>query len=182
MNWEIKHGSCLDVLKTLDSESVQCCVTSPPYWSLRDYGIPGQIGWEDTPDEFANKLADVFDEVRRVVFAKKEFRLKSRSASVMSDVWAFSQETQSNHPAPFPLELPKRILSTVAPSEKPILDPFLGSGTTRLAAHDAGFNFIGIELSKAYFNAQEERFARHVAQGNLLIPSEPIAEQGSLLG
>ena len=67
MNFEIKQGNALDVLRSMDSESVQTCVTSPPYWSLRDYGIPGQIGWEDTPDMFASALADIFDEVRRVL-------------------------------------------------------------------------------------------------------------------
>lgn len=67
MGYEIKQGDCIEVLKSMPSESVQMCVTSPPYWSLRDYGIPGQIGWEETPDAFASKLADVFDEVRRVL-------------------------------------------------------------------------------------------------------------------
>lgn len=65
--FQIINGNALDALQTLPSESARCCVTSPPYWSLRDYGIPGQIGWEDTPDAFASALGDVFDEVRRVL-------------------------------------------------------------------------------------------------------------------
>ncbi len=66
-DYQILQGHSLEVLKTLPDESVQCCITSPPYWSLRDYGLPNQIGWEDTPEEFTNALADVFDEVRRVL-------------------------------------------------------------------------------------------------------------------
>lgn len=66
-NFTIHHGDALAVLKTLPSESVQTCVTSPPYWSLRDYGVEGQIGLEDTPEAFVSRLADVFDEVRRVL-------------------------------------------------------------------------------------------------------------------
>ena len=51
----IYSGDALEVLKQLDSESVQCCVTSPPYFQLRDYGVDGQIGLEDTPEDFIAK-------------------------------------------------------------------------------------------------------------------------------
>lgn len=51
----------------LPSDSVDCCVTSPPYYALRDYGMDGQIGLEPTPEDYVNRLADVFDEVRRVL-------------------------------------------------------------------------------------------------------------------
>jgi DNA modification methylase len=60
-------GSALDVLRTLEAESVQACVTSPPFYQLRDYGVDGQIGLEETPEEFLEKLWAVFDEVRRVL-------------------------------------------------------------------------------------------------------------------
>jgi DNA modification methylase len=60
-------GDCLDVLKTLPAESVNCCVTSPPYWGLRDYGVDGQIGLEETPEAYVARLVDVFREVRRVL-------------------------------------------------------------------------------------------------------------------
>ncbi|HHX28234.1 MAG TPA: site-specific DNA-methyltransferase, partial [Firmicutes bacterium] len=60
-------GNTLDVLRTLPDESVHCCVTSPPYWGLRDYGVLGQIGLEPTPDEYVAKMVEVFREVRRVL-------------------------------------------------------------------------------------------------------------------
>ncbi len=63
----IYTGDCLDVLKTLPEESVNCCVTSPPYYALRDYGMEGQIGREETPKEYISRLTDVFTEVRRVL-------------------------------------------------------------------------------------------------------------------
>jgi DNA modification methylase len=63
----IINGDCIEVLKTLPAESVHCCVTSPPYWGLRDYGVVGQIGLEETPEEFLSKMVDVFREVRRVL-------------------------------------------------------------------------------------------------------------------
>lgn len=60
-------GDSLTVLKGMADESVDMCVTSPPYYGLRDYGEDGQIGLEDTPDQFISALADVFDEVKRVL-------------------------------------------------------------------------------------------------------------------
>lgn len=64
---DIINGHCLDALKTLPDCSVQCCVTSPPYYGLRDYGVDGQIGLEETPDAYVAKLVAVFAEVRRVL-------------------------------------------------------------------------------------------------------------------
>jgi len=63
----IYQGDCLSVLRTLDSESVNCCVTSPPYWGLRDYGHSDQLGLEPTFEEYIAKLCDIFDEVKRVL-------------------------------------------------------------------------------------------------------------------
>ena len=65
--WEIKQGDALSVLKTMPDQSVHCCVTSPPYWGLRDYGVDGQLGLESTPDEYVEKMVEVFREVRRVL-------------------------------------------------------------------------------------------------------------------
>ena len=63
----IFQGDCISALKELSDGSVNCCVTSPPYYGLRDYGVDGQIGLEETPDEYVAKLVDVFREVRRVL-------------------------------------------------------------------------------------------------------------------
>ena len=67
MTVRILRGDCIELLRTLPEASVHCCVTSPPYFGLRDYGVDGQIGLEPTPDEFVAKLVDVFREVRRVL-------------------------------------------------------------------------------------------------------------------
>lgn len=60
-------GDCREHLQFLPSESVHCCVTSPPYFGLRDYGVEGQLGLEATPDEFVAGMVEVFREVRRVL-------------------------------------------------------------------------------------------------------------------
>jgi len=63
----ILQGDSLEVLKTLPAESIQMCVTSPPYYGLRDYGVDGQIGLEADPEEYIAKLVAVFAEVRRTL-------------------------------------------------------------------------------------------------------------------
>jgi DNA modification methylase len=63
----VKQGDVRDILPTLDAGSVQCVVTSPPYWGLRDYGVEGQIGLEPTPEEYVQTMVEVFREVKRVL-------------------------------------------------------------------------------------------------------------------
>lgn len=63
----IINGDSLEVIKTLPDGSVNCCITSPPYLGLRDYGVEGQLGREKTPEEYVGKMVAVFREVRRVL-------------------------------------------------------------------------------------------------------------------
>lgn len=67
MTVEILHGDALAVLGSMPGDSVQCCVTSPPYFALRDYGVEGQIGLEESPEAYIKNLVAVFREVRRVL-------------------------------------------------------------------------------------------------------------------
>ncbi len=64
---KIYCGNCVEVLKTFSDKSINCCITSPPYYGLRDYGVSGQIGNEDTPEQYIEKLVNVFEEVRRIL-------------------------------------------------------------------------------------------------------------------
>ena len=67
MSVQILLGDCIEQLKGLPAGIVQTCVTSPPYWGLRDYGVAGQLGMEPTPEEYTAHLVEVFAEVRRVL-------------------------------------------------------------------------------------------------------------------
>jgi DNA modification methylase len=60
-------GDALELLRQLPDSCVQCCVTSPPYWGLRDYGVAGQLGLEPAPEEYVAKMVAVFAEVKRVL-------------------------------------------------------------------------------------------------------------------
>jgi site-specific DNA-methyltransferase (cytosine-N4-specific) len=63
----IIEGDALTVLRRLPGETAQCIVTSPPYWGLRDYNIPQQIGLEPTLSQYINKLVCIFSEAKRVL-------------------------------------------------------------------------------------------------------------------
>ncbi len=72
MNWPdcintVVHGDALSVLRQMPDGVIQTCITSPPYWGLRDYGVDNQLGLEKTPEEYVAKLVKVFREVRRVL-------------------------------------------------------------------------------------------------------------------
>jgi len=66
-SWRVIEGDAREALPAVPAESVQCVVTSPPYWGLRDYGVEGQLGLESTPEEYVANLVAVFREIRRVL-------------------------------------------------------------------------------------------------------------------
>jgi DNA modification methylase len=65
--YELHHGDCLKLLASMPERSIDCCVTSPPYFGLRDYGVDGQIGLESTPEEYVARMVEVFREVKRLL-------------------------------------------------------------------------------------------------------------------
>jgi DNA modification methylase len=82
---KIYNTDCLEGLKTIADNSIDCCVTSPPYFGLRDYGHEGQIGLEETPEMYVDKIVQVFEEVRRVL--KKEGTLWLNLGDSYSGSW-----------------------------------------------------------------------------------------------
>ena len=90
MNVQILEGDCRETLKTLPENSVQCCVTSPPYWGLRDYGVSGQLGQEKTPDEYVKSMLTVFREVWRVLRDDGTLWLNLGDSYCNTDKWGGS--------------------------------------------------------------------------------------------
>lgn len=90
----IIQGDCLEELRKLPSEAVDCCITSPPYYGLRNYGCDGQIGLEKSPEAYLSKLVEVFREVRRVL--KKEGTLWLNLGDSYSDIGRQSGKRQKD--------------------------------------------------------------------------------------
>ncbi len=255
----IYHGDALTVLRTLPPACVQGVVTSPPYWGLRDYNIPNQIGLEETLPEFIARLRSIFSEVRRVLrddgvlwlnigdgytsgnrgwrapdkknrarametrpdtpeglkpkdlmgvpcrlafalqddgwylradiiwhkpnampesvkdrptraheylfmFTKSETYLYDRQTILESNgrnkrsVWNINtQAYAAAHFATFP---PNLVEPCIKASTRPgdfVLDPFFGSGTAGLVAHELGRKYVGIELHPDYIDLAKKR-------------------------
>ena len=91
------------------------------------------------------------------LIAKPKFRLAPK-ANVLGDVWKIHHESNNSHPAPFPVELAQRCIQSTA--AEVVLDPFLGSGTTAIAAEACGREWIGLEISKDYCEEARERIQR----------------------
>ncbi len=91
------------------------------------------------------------------LICKPAFRL-SKKANAHGDIWKIPQERHSPHPAPFPLALAERIIAST--DAKTVLDPFVGSGTTALAARNLGRSFVGIEKSEEYCSIARTRLAQ----------------------
>lgn len=92
------------------------------------------------------------------LIAKPDFKLAPK-ANAVGDVWEFTQELKNEHPAPFPVALIDRIISST--TAQIVLDPFMGSGTTAVAALANNRNYIGIELSPIYCKMAEDRIQRN---------------------
>lgn len=88
------------------------------------------------------------------MITKKDFVL-AKGANSYGDIWEFNQEFNNEHPAPFPVVLIERIIGST--NAQIVLDPFMGSGTTAIAAKKLGRDFVGIELSKKYIDAANAR-------------------------
>jgi len=95
------------------------------------------------------------------LIAKPKFKLAPK-ASGFGDVWEFNQEMKNPHPAPFPVDLIERIIGST--NAQVVLDPFMGSGTTAIAAINLQRDYIGIELSKKYCDMAEERIKNYTRQ------------------
>jgi len=95
------------------------------------------------------------------LIAKKDFKL-TKGANALGDVWEFTQEMNNEHPAPFPVALIERIINST--DAEIILDPFMGSGTTAIAAQNLGRHYIGIEISPEYCDTAKNRIKENKKQ------------------
>jgi modification methylase len=102
-----------------------------------------------------------------MVLARPAFRLRDKAASGAGDVWYIPQEACPDHPAPFPVELPLRAIETTGAAL--VCDPFMGIGSTGVAAARLGRNFIGIEIEPKYFDIACRRIEAAQRQTDLFV-------------
>lgn len=186
-NARILIGDSRDALALVDSESVQCCVTSPPYWGLRDYEHPDQLGAEESPEQYVANLIAILREVRRVLRPDGTFWLNvddgyARNGGVgvcgpnakvgntkkliqKRNCWLLGPSTGSgSHPAVFPHELARRCILLGSRPGDVVLDPFSGSGTTGIVAVELRRKAILLELNETYARQSEANLRQGVQE------------------
>jgi site-specific DNA-methyltransferase (adenine-specific) len=245
---QLRIGDATELLEEIAPNAVQLVVTSPPYWSIKDYGCPGQIGVEDSYEEYLDRLAKVWEKCKKalspgcrlainigeqylrakdfgeysikpipadliercidvgfkylggiiwrkisttkttggcswmgsiyyprdgyvtyehefvVLFKKcgktkpssKQLKEESRLTKEQRSRWFrgiwddIRPERQNGHMAMFPVEIPERLIRMFTFRGETVLDPFMGSGTTGVAAHRSGRNSIGMEINPSF--------------------------------
>lgn len=133
--------------------------------------LPPSMGWV-----FWDKGQDLTMSDGELIFTSFEKALRRK----IMNRGQLMVEGGTIHPTQKPVALYKWLLQNYAKSGQTILDTHLGSGSSRIAAYDLGFDFTGYELDTDYFNAQEERFANHIAQPKLFAPTPVIESQEGL--
>lgn len=142
-------------------------------WGVNFYNVDGLTGGRIVWDKHGT------------AFGRAEIAYYSGSKSVEIFDYTWNGMLQGNmkdkevriHPTQKPVALYRWIYKNYAKPGMKILDTHLGSGSSRIAAWDAGLDFVGTEIDETYFRLQEERFKKHIAQGNLFLPQEKVAEQ-----
>lgn len=129
--------------RVLDGVLVEPRDYVPPELPLRQRVIWARAGGVNFSTVF---YVPTYEEI--LIIAKPDFRLKSKGASGVGDVWTIPQVSNTWHPAPFPLVLAERVIETVRPAL--VCDPFMGSGTTAKAAKRYGVDWMGCEKSAKY--------------------------------
>ena len=111
------------------------------------------------------------------LIAKPKFKL-AKKANAHGDIWEFGQESKNKHPAPFPVELIERIISST--NADIVLDPFMGSGTTALAARNLDRQFVGVDISPEYCEMAEERLTNPMSVIKQRITTKKEIKQATL--
>ena len=109
------------------------------------------------PDNFTMSMAEIASISEGLSTISKIVRIRSAGSEIKI------------HPTQKPIALYRWIFKNYAKAGDKILDTHLGSGSSRIAAYDAGLDFVGYEIDKEYFDKQEERFAAHTSQINLFL-------------
>jgi site-specific DNA-methyltransferase (adenine-specific) len=141
-------------------------------WGANNFQLPqfkGFVIWEKgIPEDFTMSMAEIASLSDGIGTISKIFKLR-----------ASGQESRI-HPTQKPVALYEWLLTHYAKQGDKILDTHLGSGSSRIAAYNLGFDFVGYEIDKDYFEAQEERFRVHTAQVRLIDTTPTEAEQITL--
>lgn len=133
-------------------------IISPYEWLLKsDFKIRQEIIWnrKSGPNQDPSRYVPTFENIYVLTKDKDTIFKRKKDTDYRTDVWTINPDRHNEHPAPFPIDIPRNILHNIDVEEDRkkdivVLDPFMGSGTTAKAAIEKGYNYIGIELVPEY--------------------------------
>lgn len=151
-------GDCRQRLREVEPETVQCCVTSPPYFGLRDYGVAGQMGLEETPQAYVEQLVEVFREVRRALRPDGVLWLNLGDSYAGGgcgerDPERWPKQSRNDH-------MPRHMKKRTGLKPKDLIGiPWMVAFALRVGAVALreGRAFLGVELNPDYIAMAEER-------------------------
>lgn len=133
-------------------------IISPYEWLLKSpFLIRQEIIWnrKNGPNQDPSRYVPTFENIYILTKDKDTIFKRKKDTDYRTDVWTINPDRHNEHPAPFPIDIPRNILHNIDVEEDRkkdivVLDPFMGSGTTAKAAIEKGYNYIGIELVPEY--------------------------------
>lgn len=134
-------------------------VILPTNW-LSNFNIRQIIIWRRTGDPNVSPICFLRN-TEWIIWIRKSHPRFNPEYFKYGEVWNITQEMNSNHPAPFPIELPLRCVQATTSKGDIVLDPFIGSGTTAVACKKTGRNFIGIDMNPEYIKMAERRLSSY---------------------
>lgn len=136
-------------------------IITPYEWLLKsEFKIRQEIIWnrKSGPNQDPSRFTPVYENIYVLTKDKNTIFKRKKDAEYKTDVWTINPDRHNDHPAPFPIDIPRNILHNIEVEEDRdiiVLDPFMGSGTTARAAIEKGYNYIGIELIPEYIESFE---------------------------
>ena len=159
----------LDAFVTMDMIDLGYLMRGHIVWN-KGASVGGSAAWGTWMSASNPTLRGVYEHI--LVFSKVRYDRKGTNSTMTNlefceytkDLWYFESENAARigHPAPFPAELPRRLIQLYSFKDDLILDPFMGSGTTAVAAKELGRQYIGYDTSEKYVNLANERLRQEM--------------------
>lgn len=136
------------------------CISTPYEWLLKSpFLIRQEIIWDRKCgcNTDPSRFVPIFESIYVLTKTKDVCFYRNKEAEFKTDIWTINPDKKNDHPAPFPIEIPRNILSCITKEKAIVLDPFNGSGTTGVAAIERGFDYVGFDIIDEYLQETEKR-------------------------
>lgn len=131
------------------------CISTPYEWLLKSpFLIRQEIIWDRKGgcNTDPSRYVPIFENIYVLTKTKNVCFYRNKDIDHKTDIWTINPDKKNDHPAPFPIDIPRNILSCITKEKALVLDPFVGSGTTLKAAIERGYDFIGFDVVQDYVN------------------------------